>query len=244
MHPGSTAGPLTWFHTTPWTLIDRLGPASGQRDGALDRLVRVYWGAVYSYLRRRGHTADEAAELTEGFFVHVVLSRALFERADRTRGRLRSLMLTALRHYVADVQRREGRRPDARHADVNLAAEERLAAQSEGADPAAAFDRRWALAAVAEAALRCEAHFHARGKPGHWGVFEARVMGPAVRAAMPPPLEAAAAANGFGNPADAAAAVQTVKKRFEALLHEVVAETVADEADAAGEFDELMRLLA
>lgn len=239
---GAVGGPLTWFRTTPWTLIEQLAGDKGQRDRALDALLRTYWGAVYSYLRRRGHTMDEAAELAEGFFVHVVVSRELFDRADRAKGRLRSLLLTALRNYVADVRRHEGLRAGGRVRDVDLAAEERLVAAG-SADAGEAFDRRWALAALEEAARRCEEHFERAGKAGHWAVFHARVVGPAVRATNAPALEGLAAGHGFASAADAAAAVQTVKKRFEAILRGVVAETVRDEGEAASEFDDVLRVL-
>ena len=258
---GAVGGPLTWFRTTPWTLIEQLAGDKGQRDRALDALLRTYWGAVYSYLRRRknvaeahpqgqqvsylrrrGHTMDEAAELAEGFFVHVVVSRELFDRADRAKGRLRSLLLTALRNYVADVRRHEGLRAGGRVRDVDLAAEERLVAAG-SADAGEAFDRRWALAALEEAARRCEEHFERAGKAGHWAVFHARVVGTAVRATNAPALEGRAAGHGFASAADAAAAVQTVKKRFEAILRGVVAETVRDEGEAASEFDDVLRVL-
>lgn len=243
MHPPSAAGTHTWFHTTPWTLIEQLSASAAERDGALDGLVRIYWGAVYSYLRRQGHSVDVAAELAEGFFVHVVLSRELFKRADRAKGRLRALMLASLRNYLADVRRSESRQSKASLRALNLEAEERLAAQAAGSDPAQAFDRRWALAAVEEAARRCENHFMSAGRAGHWRVFEARVMAPAVRATNPPPLDALANQHGFATSANAAAAVQTVKKRFEAILREVVAETVHGEDDAVSEFDDVMKAL-
>ncbi|MFN0012663.1 MAG: hypothetical protein ACKVS8_13580 [Phycisphaerales bacterium] len=249
MHPatppplGTPPAPLTWFRTTPWTLIDQLAGDKAQRDGALDSLLRIYWGAVYSYLRRQGHGPDDAAELAEGFFVHVVVSRELFDRADRAKGRLRSLMLTALRNYLADVRRHEAPHTRRRALGVDLHAEERLVAEAGSTDPADAFDRRWALAALEEAARRCEEHFLATDKAGHWAVFQARVMGPAVRAATAPPLGPLCEAHGFASAAHGAAAVQTVKKRFEAILQEVVAQTVRDEREAAAEFDDLLRVL-
>jgi hypothetical protein len=100
------------------------------------------------------------------------------------------------------------------------------------------FDRRWALALFEEALRRCEAHYvaGARAKPGHWSLFEARVLRPALHGGAIRPLAEDAAPLGFASTAGAAAAVQTVKRRFEAVFREVVGETVASEADLEDEY--------
>jgi len=166
----------------------------------------------------------------------VVLARSLYERADPGRGRLRTLVLSALRNFARDTHRREQTRGSGIVLHVsNLAHEETLLAAAGDESAGRSFDRRWALALFEEALRRAETHFLNTGRAGHWRLFDARVVHPALRCSEPEPLENAAAACGFRSAADGAAAVQTVKKRVWALLDEVIAETVEDPESCAEE---------
>jgi DNA-directed RNA polymerase specialized sigma24 family protein len=235
------------FAATRWTLIERLRCGSdADRREAAETLARMYQGAVYAYLRRKGHGGDAASELTQSFFTEVVLGRGLFERARQERGRMRTLMLTALDNYLIDLAR-SGERSRTTAAPNRLLEraerEERLLASSDGRPPDEVFERRWALAALEEAVRRCERHFVGGGRERHWRAFEARVIGPAVFGTAPPPLRDLAASLGAASPADVASMVQVVRKRLKALLQEVAAETVDDEAQRREEYARLISLL-
>ena len=94
------------FPTTCWTIIEEVHPGDEAHKRALiGDLLGDYWKPVYCYLRRRGHGNEEAKDLTQGFFQEVVLGRELIQRADPNRGRFRTLLLTALDHYLANVHR-------------------------------------------------------------------------------------------------------------------------------------------
>ena len=220
------------FQTTRWTLVDALrGDDEGARRDATDRLVRAYWPAVYGYLRRRGAGRDEAAEATQAFFVDVALGRELFARADPARGRLRTLILAALRNHQRDAARAVSARGAwAGPSPGSIEQVERALVATTGA-PEEEFDRQWATAALNEALSRCRAHFEGGGKARHWRLFEARELTPAKRQIEALPLAALAAELGYRSAADAAAAVQTVKKRLLALLEEVVSESAGTEED-------------
>jgi len=216
------------FATTRWTLVAALHSASSAEQAeALSSLIERYWPAVYAYLRRTGLNRDQAAEATQGFFVDVVLSRALFDKADSAAGPLRSLMLVALKRYMIDRHRRARSR---RERDVisveSIEHVERRLDPADTAQPEHIFTRSWATGVLNEALARCERHFTEHGRRMHWELFEWRVLRPAVSGSNPPPLAAEAERLGFATPADAAAAVQTVKRRVNAVLGEVVAETV------------------
>ncbi len=227
--PGRDGGCLertgAGFQPTRWTLVDALHNGSGAaRERAMDELVRLYWPAVYGFLRRSGKPREEAAECTQAFFAEVILRRRLFEHADEARGRLRTLVLTALKRHLIDRQRSAAASEVLRawSVDVNqLDAEDNAHARCpELADesPDAFFERRWAVAQLEEALRRCEQHFRGTGKSAHWELFAARVVHPAVSAVEPRPLAETAAALGFRSAADAAAAVQVVRKRMLAVL--------------------------
>src|SRR5687768_10431911 len=95
------------FPTTRWTLV--IAAADPQRKEARSALVSLcenYWYPLYAYLRRRGHTADQAQGLTQDFFIRVLEGRYL-DRADPEKGRFRSFLLTSLKFFVADERDRQ-----------------------------------------------------------------------------------------------------------------------------------------
>jgi len=94
------------FATTQWSLVLAAG-TTGARDGeeALARLCSLYWYPVFAFVRRQGHSADEAQDLTQGFFTRLLEKREL-GNADRNRGRFRSFLLTACKHFLSNERDR------------------------------------------------------------------------------------------------------------------------------------------
>jgi RNA polymerase sigma-70 factor (ECF subfamily) len=70
---------------------------------ALSELCRIYWRPLYLFLRGEGIGAEDAQDLTQGFFAHLIESRA-YARADPDKGRFRSFLLGALKHFVAHAR--------------------------------------------------------------------------------------------------------------------------------------------
>ena len=226
----------TWyrFRTTRWSLVG-LVRSRRQADGAMDSLTRIYYPAVYAYLRRLGIDAEAADECAQGFFADVVVGRRLFERLDPRNGRARDYLLKALENYQRDQHRREVVRGKGRRLSGDaLEREEAFIATQNGSDPAAAFDKRLAIATLEEALARCERHYIERGMSSHWAAVEARVALPAQHGVEPLPLAHLAKELGFRTPADVAAAVQTVERRAAVLIRQVLAEA-SPNADADAE---------
>jgi hypothetical protein len=73
---------------------------------ALSELCQVYWRPVYVFLRKQGYGREDAQDLTQGFFAHLIENRG-YAHADREKGRFRSFLLVALKHFVADTRDRE-----------------------------------------------------------------------------------------------------------------------------------------
>src|SRR6266481_8900891 len=93
------------FATTHWSLVLEAQGESPAAQEALEKLCRIYWRPVYSFLRRQGVAQEEAEDLTQGFFA-LLLERGDFSAVHREKGRLRSYLLTALKHFLADERRR------------------------------------------------------------------------------------------------------------------------------------------
>src|SRR6185295_10148808 len=90
-----------WFPPTRWSVV--LETRSDDPNAAaagLSEWCRIYWPPVYSYLRRRGNSPQDAEDLTQGFFA-MLLERNSLAVVDEAKGRLRSFLLVALKRYAA-----------------------------------------------------------------------------------------------------------------------------------------------
>src|ERR671925_607383 len=89
------------FVSTRWTVVLEAGDsttASADALSALSELCQIYWRPVYVFLRRKGYGREDAQDLTQGFFTHLIKNRG-YTRADREKGRFRSFLLAALKNF-------------------------------------------------------------------------------------------------------------------------------------------------
>jgi DNA-directed RNA polymerase specialized sigma24 family protein len=90
------------FATTHWSLVVAARePDSPEAREALSQLCRAYWYPLYAFIRRQGHTADQAQDLTQEFFARLLEHRFLGQ-VDRDRGRFRAFLLAACKHFLAN----------------------------------------------------------------------------------------------------------------------------------------------
>ena len=160
--PAPGDAPKDSFQSTRWTLVLAAGqseimPTSAYR--ALSELCRIYWRPLYLFLRRQGVGPEDAQDLTQSFFAELIQDRS-FRRADRDKGRFRSFLLGALKHFVADVRgimsakkRGGGRTHEVFDADAADELEAQIAA-NEKWDASAVFDREWAAALLRQSIER------------------------------------------------------------------------------------------
>ncbi len=161
--------PPSHFATTHWSLVlaarDRAEPGAAD---ALASLCALYWYPLYAYVRRRGHGADEAHDLTQEFFTRL-LTKDFLAGVDRGKGKFRSFLLAACNHFLANerdrarAKKRGGGRPvlslDAADAEGRYRAE-----PAGGLSPEQLFERRWALALLEQVMTRLRGEFEAKGK--------------------------------------------------------------------------------
>ena len=91
------------FATTHWTVVPLTAGRSEttHASAALERLCQTYWYPLYGYVRRCGHSPEDGQDLTQAFFARL-LERQWIGRADREKGKFRSFLLSALKHFLAD----------------------------------------------------------------------------------------------------------------------------------------------
>src|SRR5512135_1748962 len=94
--------PAGCFVTTHWSVVLTAGCSDTARaQAALEQLCRNYWQPLYAYVRRAGHSREEAQDLTQEFFARLLAHKSV-ARADPARGRFRSFLLAALKHFLAN----------------------------------------------------------------------------------------------------------------------------------------------
>ncbi len=167
--PSSTSAPGDIFATTHWTVVLAAGKRSTpQSDRALEELCRAYWFPLYAYVRRRGHTKEDAEDLTQEFFARF-LEKNYLAGLSAERGRFRAFLLASLKHFLInewDKSRRQKRGGgvtplslDWQTADTKF----QIAATNEPS-PDKAFDREWAVTLLAKVIERLQTECEADGR--------------------------------------------------------------------------------
>jgi len=93
------------FSTTNWSVVLEAQGQSPAAQEALEKLCRTYWRPVYSFVRREGTGHEQAEDLTQAFFA-LLLQRRNFADVLKEKGRLRSYLLTSLKHFLVSQHRR------------------------------------------------------------------------------------------------------------------------------------------
>ena len=85
-------------------MVLRAQGESPAAEEALEDLCRTYWRPIYAFVRREGARPEEAKDITQGFFA-LILERKDFSSVRQEKGRLRSFLLAALKHFMANERR-------------------------------------------------------------------------------------------------------------------------------------------
>jgi len=236
------------FKTTHWTAIEAIRAGDDTHARLLiGELISEYWKPVYGYLRRKGYCNEEAKDLTQEFFQAVVLRRDLIRRADPAKGRFRTLLLTALDRYLANVHRGQtAQKRIPRNKLIHLE-------QSDGSDlPEMAhdftvedsFNYTWVSDLLDRMLEEVEADCCSRGMDTHWRLFHDRVVQPIIEDKTPPPLAELCARYGVKEATKASNMIFAVKRRLQGALARHVRESVADDDEVDEEMVELAQFLA
>jgi RNA polymerase sigma-70 factor (ECF subfamily) len=159
----------TPFLTTRWSLVVEAGKVgTPAARAALEELCATYWYPLYAFVRRRGHSADDAADLTQAFFARV-LEKNVVGVADPARGRFRAFMLGSLKNFLtnewdkARTQRRGGGAKPL-SLDFVIADEKFRREPVSKLTPEMEYERNWALAVLERALARLQGEYAKRGR--------------------------------------------------------------------------------
>jgi len=226
------------FHTTLWSVVFRAGSGDDSpKQAALDQLCQLYWRPLFVFCLGQGRSRQDAEDLTQGFFLHL-LAKDCLRVADPLRGRFRSFLLTSFKHFISgetDRSRAARRGGGVVHLsfDVDFSNPELLPA-STGHTPELAYDRQWALDLVERATQRLRDEYRSREK-SRW--FELTVGSAAGR-----PYADVAAELATTEEAVKSFAKRT-RRRFRELLEIEIADTVSCPTEIPAEMAYLAELL-
>lgn len=211
-------------------------------QAALATLCETYWYPLYAYVRRLGYKAEDAQDLTQGFFA-ALLEKRYVKAADRERGRFRSFLLTALKRFLlkerdrAHAQKRGGA---AGPISLDLeSGESRYSLEpSHDVTPEAIYQRRWALTVLDRVIVRLRQTCVDAGKAAFFESLKAFLTGEAGA----PPYAQVARDLGLSQGA-VKVAVHRLRRRYRDLLRAEIAQTVADPEAVEDELKYLMAVL-
>ncbi len=212
---------------------------------ALGELCEAYWTPVFRFLCREGRSEDESRELTQEF-VSRLLSRGGVDNVDPDRGRFRSYLLGALKHFLADTRRAAGREKRGGGAVVQSidSGGTETSPGMEVPDPAGSvsdawFDRQWALAVMDRGLETVRASFEESGKAQQFGVLKPWLIGETEG------LSQGDAAAELGMKSGAVkVAIHRLRKAFRDAVQAEIAQTVDDPDDVAEELRYLIEVLS
>jgi RNA polymerase sigma factor (sigma-70 family) len=246
IHPSdnSARGGQARFTTTHWSVVLAAGrPGTTDYELALETLCQTYWFPLYAYLRRHGYDSDMAEEHTQAFFAGLLAKHGLC-LADPKRGKFRSFLLVALKHFLANeraratAQKRGGGR---KILSLNLEdAENRYALEpSVELSPEKVFERSWALTVLERTMARLKSEADNAKKQKQFDCLKVYLT--AEKDSVP--YEKVATELQITEGA-VRVAVHRLRRRYRDLLRDEIAQTVTNENQIDEEIRDLFAALA
>jgi len=233
------------FRTTQWSavLLSAQSQAPGSR-AALSDLCKLYWYPLYAFVRRRGCNAEDAQDLTQGFFLSL-LDRKALRQVTPLKGKFRSFLLASLRNYLSDQFDRghslkRGGNIEFVPLDFESGDERYRSEPHEALTAEKIFDARWAMTLLDETLRRLEQEYATQRKLTIFKTLKP-FLGPAGSQKLLPYEEIAEKVDlSVGG---VKTLVHRLRKRYTEVLREEVARTVMDPKEVDEEIHALCEAL-
>jgi RNA polymerase sigma-70 factor (ECF subfamily) len=225
----SYGGSNSQFQTTEWTKI--VNSTIGK--SILAELYAKYWRPVYSYLRRKGFSNDQAKDLIQGFFSEKVLGQQLLQKADRTRGKFRTFLLTSISNYAIDLNRKK--RP-------TKGLDEGVEKPSDIDNPETEFQIAWAKELLKSVLKELEAECRSHDKIIHWEVFRAWHLEPVTVGKVD--MSVICAKYGIDDVNKAYNMISNIKGRFRKILRRHLRHEVDSDAEVDEEINKFIQIFS
>lgn len=224
-----------FFAPTRWSLVLRAKGDTPEARTALSELCAAYCDPVLRSLRSRGFDGDHARDLCQEFFALVLQGNSL-DGADPRRGRFRSYLLGALRHFLSDLRERDSRQK--RGGGVAPESLERIPEPATESDDVQ-FDRDWAFALMARSLAVLTEEYRQVGR-GEWFAQ----LKPWLEGNVPDASQSEAAARLGLTEGALKVAIHRLRRRFREALLQEIRQTLPADADASEELRYLITVLS
>jgi len=231
------------FATTHWSVVLAAGQSTdAQASEALEQLCRAYWYQLYAFVRREGSSAVDAQDLTQEFFARL-LEKNYLAQVERQKGKFRSFLLAALRHFLADQRDRaravkRGGGADCLSLDAQTAEQRYCLEPVDRMDAEKIYERRWAMTLLEQALTRLRDENIAAGKLELFERLRDFVAGESD-------ISSAEAATQLGlTESTVKSALHRLRQRYRELVREEIAHTVADPAEIDTELRYLIAVMS
>jgi RNA polymerase sigma factor (sigma-70 family) len=230
------------FATTHWSVVLEAQGESPAAQKALEKLCRTYWRSIYAFVRRQGAGAEDAEDLTQGFFAQL-LERKDLNTVRKEKGRLRSYLLTSMKNFLTDesrhamaVKRGKGQRliplDEIREREgVDLERSDRLTAEQ-------IYERRWAFTVLEQVMARLREEYRSAGNVRFFDQMKKMLMDEPDR-----PSQAQVASEFDMTENAVKQAFYRFRQRYQTLLREEIAHTVAMPGDVEEELRYLISVV-
>lgn len=232
------------FATTSWTkvLAARQAPSTEAR-AALESLCRVYWYPLYAFVRRQGHDADEARDLTQAYFAEL-LEKDYIEDYDPARGRFRVFLMASVKHFLSREREKahawkRGGRAETLSLDAQDVEGRYCYEPADRLTPEEIFERRWALTVLERALGQLRGEQTEARREKEFERLEGFLTGQETKASYRD-----VAAELSTTEAAIKTTVHRLRQRLGQLLRRVIADTVSDPAEVDDEVRHLLGVIA
>lgn len=236
--PKNDSKPHGRFHTTHWTLVDAAGHGHDDvaRRQALTELLKRYLPPLRAHLiLRRGVPQHRVDDLLQDFLLSKVLEQNLIAKAQRSKGKFRTFLLTALDRFVFNELR------DAARSGQPASLEDWM---QPGQDRDDIFETEWAKAVLHQAIEGMKRQCADSARPEVWQIFEARILLPTLEQADPVSYEQLVQQLRLRSPAHASNLLITAKRMFNRQLWTVIGQYEKSDQDIEAEINDLKQILA
>ena len=224
------------FPMTQWSLVSRV--RAGNRE-ALDELCEHYWYPLYAFVRYSGYGPHYAEDLTQSFFLKLI-DKNILKSVNREKGKLRTFLLSALKSFMADDYRKgKAEKRGGNNVIVSINAEigeEKYAYEpKDNMTPDRVFEFEWLMLLIDNATTRLRAEFRRKKKEALFDSIKELLL----EKSNDEPYDDIARKNGLTLNA-LKMTVSRMRKRFQEIFQNEIAQTVMDEGDVMDEIRDLM----
>jgi len=226
-------------------MIDQAAAVSSEAGfQALETLLEQYRPALVAhlvYVKRIGR--DQANDYVQGFIAGKILQGELIARAERSKGKFRTFLLTAFDRYILNEIEKEHARKRMPEGGF-VALDEALDAPGTEQGGTSTFDIAWVQEIIRRTIEQIREECLSNGRESYWTVFEARILAPVLEGRKAPAYDELLRDTEFKSPMQASNALITMKRMFARRIRSVIGEYAADEDDIQQELEELRDILA